>query len=132
MLDINFLPAMRYIPNQKVRALIFFIPAQTLSHQGPRVGALGGNVRKRNSPIKGSPLEPSLLGDLRNGDNDSPRKWNRIPGAWGISQEWGPEINEIEKRNAQPSLLLRPEWNKIHLWGGVESFSEKQQGVVTI
>ena len=71
MLDINFLPAMRYIPNQKVRALIFFIPAQTLSHQGPRVGALGGNVRKRNSPIKGSPLEPSLLGDLRNGDNVS-------------------------------------------------------------
>ena len=38
----------------------------------------------------------------------------------------------IEKRNAQPSLLLRPEWNKIHLWGGVESLAEKQQGVVTI
>ena len=118
MLDFNSFPAMGYVPFQKLPAPVFcfFVPARTHSHQGPRAGA---------------PWQERLA-ELRNGDNDSPRKRNRIPGEWGISQEWGPEIKEIEKRNAQPSLLLRPEWNKIHLWGGVESFSEKQQGVVTI
>ena len=96
MLDVNFHPAVRYIPNQKVPALFFFIPAQTHSHQGPRVGALGVNIQKRNSPIKGIPQEPSLLGDLRNGadvsqENGTEFLGNReFPGT-GVQKKGEPE-----------------------------------------
>ena len=38
---------------------IIFVPTQTHSHQGPRVGALGGNVKKE-FPKKRIPQEPSL------------------------------------------------------------------------
>jgi hypothetical protein len=58
---------------------------------------------KRNSPKKGIPQELSL-GDLRNGDNDSPRKQNRVSGEREISLNGGPEKKGNKKGNAQPRL----------------------------
>ena len=82
---INFLPAMRYVPTQKVRALFFLSRLNpSHSHQGLRVGALGGNIQKRNSPRKEFPK--LSLGDLRNGDDNSLKKRNRVPEESGIPQ----------------------------------------------
>jgi hypothetical protein len=56
MLGVNFLPNMGYVPSLKVRAPVLFVPARTHSHQGPRVGALGGNegTYKKKFPQKGN------------------------------------------------------------------------------
>jgi hypothetical protein len=54
MLGVNFLPNMGYVPSLKVQAPVLFVPDRTHSHQGPRVGALGGNegTYKKGIPQK--------------------------------------------------------------------------------
>jgi hypothetical protein len=89
MSDINSLPTMGYVPTQKIRAPVFLFPPEPIAIMDPELGHLGGNVQKRNSPRKGKNSQEPSLGELRNGDNDSPRKQNRIPGEWGIPQERG-------------------------------------------
>ena len=90
MLDFNSFPAMGYVPFQKLPAPVFcfFVPARTHSHQGPRAGA---------------PWQERLA-ELRNGDNDSPRKQNRVSGEREISLNRGPEKKGNKKGNAQPRL----------------------------
>ena len=83
MLDINSLPAMGYVPTEKVRATFVFVPAQTHSHQGSRVGAPWGECTKRVSPRKGN-SPGTVPGEIRNEDNDSPRRRKGIPGEEGI------------------------------------------------
>jgi hypothetical protein len=49
---------------------VFSFPLKPIAIRDPELGHLAG-TQKRNSPIKGIPQEPSLLGDLRNGDDVS-------------------------------------------------------------
>jgi hypothetical protein len=74
MLDIELLPAMRYVPTQKVRAPFVLFPPKPIAIRDPELGH-----------------------DLRNGDDDSPRKWNRVPGERGIPQNGGSEKGEPKK-----------------------------------
>jgi hypothetical protein len=101
MSDIDFLPAMRYVPTQKVQAPIFLFPPEPIAIRDPDLGHLAGTYKKGIPQEREFPME-LFRGDLRNVDDDSPRKWNGVPGEWGIPQNGGPEKSGTEKRNAQP------------------------------
>ncbi len=96
MLDIEFLPTMRYIPTQKVQAPFFLFPPKPIGIRDPELGHSAGTYKKGISQERRIPQEP-FLGDLRNGDDDSPRKWNGVPGEWGIPQNGGSEKGEPKK-----------------------------------
>ena len=96
MSDIDFLPAMRYVPTQKVQAPIFLFPPEPIAIRDPDLGHLAGTYKKGIPQEREFPMELSR-GDLRNVDDDSPRKWNRVPGERGIPQNGGSEKGEPKK-----------------------------------
>ena len=96
MSDIELLPVMRYVPTQKVRAPFFLFPPKPIAIRDPELGYLAGTYKKGIPQERRIPQEP-FLGDLRNEDDDSPRKWNGVPGEWGIPQNGGSEKGEQKK-----------------------------------
>ena len=73
----KFLPAMRYVPTQKVWASVFLFPPEPTAISNPELRHIGGNVQKRNSLRNGIHQEPSLV-KYGNGDDDSPGTRNGI------------------------------------------------------
>ncbi len=107
MLDVNSLPAVGYVPTKKVWAPVFLFPPKPLAIAigDPELGHLDENVQKRNSQRKGIPQDPSAW-RLRNGDDDYQESGTESLGNGEFPRNGGPEIKEIEKRNAQPSMCL--------------------------
>ena len=60
MWDVIFLPAMGYVPTEKVRATLFLFPPEPIAIRDPELEHLGGNVQKGYPPGKGIPQELSL------------------------------------------------------------------------
>ena len=67
----------------------------------PEWGHLTGTYKKEIPQETKSP--GTIPGDLRNGDDDFPRKRNGVSGEWGIPPNRGPEKRGTKNRNAQPS-----------------------------